>query len=53
MTESYRTGGWTIESDVRYRSVFVNRNGERRLLLLMHKDPFAMDVNGLSAYGTR
>jgi len=36
------TDGWEAEGDARFGFVFVRRRGERRMLMLTPRDPFAV-----------
>jgi hypothetical protein len=43
--------GWQPESDANHGFVFVNRNGERRLLTLTARDPEDTGLQSFSPFG--
>jgi hypothetical protein len=53
MTSAMRqlaTEGWEAEGDARFGFVFIRRLGERRMLMLTPRDPFAMSEQAFDPF---
>jgi hypothetical protein len=48
--ERLASDGWQAEGSADYGSVFVQRAGERRLLMLTERDPFSTTVQSFSPF---